>query len=32
LREERRRLEDLQQKIDSLRAIDRETYQRRKAP
>ena len=32
LREERRRLEEAQQKIDSLRAIDRESRMRRKSP
>jgi len=32
LREERRKAEDLQQKIESLRAIDRETGMQRKAP
>jgi len=32
LREERRKVEDLQQKIESLRAIDRETGMQRKAP
>ena len=32
LHEERRKSEELQQKIESLRAIDRETYMRRKTP
>lgn len=32
LREERRKLEEAQQKIDSLRAIDRESRMRRKSP
>lgn len=32
LRDERRRLDELQQKIDALRTIDRETYMRRKVP
>lgn len=32
LREEKRKNEDLQQKIDSLRTIDRETYMRKKTP
>jgi hypothetical protein len=32
LREERRKNEEIQQKIESLRTIDRETYLRRKSP
>lgn len=32
LREERRRNEEMQQKIESLRTIDRETFKRRKSP
>ena len=32
LREERRKIEEMQQKLESLRAIDRETRRRRKAP
>ena len=32
LREERGKVEEMQQKIESLRSIDRETYMRKKAP